>query len=151
VDDEPVLRRASPDELDTAALYALLRLRVDVFVVEQACPYPELDSRDLEPSTVHFWLSPHGAPAAVLGYLRLLDEGGEYRISRVCTARSVRGTGLASVLMRAALDQIATAACVLDAQSHQVGFYASFGFEVAGEEFVEDGIPHVPMRRTPSG
>lgn len=147
--DEPVLHRATPGELDTATLYALLRLRVDVFVVEQACPYPELDGRDLDPSTVHFWLGVPAVPGTVLGYLRLLDKGGRYRISRVCTARSVRGAGLARVLMRAALDEIGPAECGLDAQSYLSGFYASFGFEVAGEEFVEDGIMHVPMRRTP--
>jgi len=149
--DEPVLRRAAPDELDTATLYALLRLRVEVFVVEQACPYPELDGRDLDPSTVHLWLTPDDAPTGVLAYLRLLTEGPQYRIGRLCTARSVRGAGLAGVLMRAALDEVGPAVCVLDAQSHLAGFYASFGFEVAGEEFVWDGVPHVPMRRAPTG
>lgn len=142
-----MLRRAEPDELDPATLYALLRLRVEVFVVEQACPYPELDGRDLDPSTVHFWLTPHGEPTAVLGYLRLLADGAQYRIGRVCTARRVRGSGLAGVLVQAALDDVRGAACVLDSQSYLAGFYERFGFEVAGEEFVEDGIPHLPMRR----
>ncbi|HEY3259458.1 MAG TPA: GNAT family N-acetyltransferase [Pseudonocardiaceae bacterium] len=149
--DEPVLRRAKPDELDVVTLYAVLRLRVEVFVVEQACPYPELDGRDLDPSTVHFWLSPHGAPTAVLGYLRLLRGGDTYRIGRVCTARSMRGAGLADVLMRAALQEVGDAPCALESQSHLVGFYTTHGFHVAGEEFIEDGIPHVPMRRDPSG
>lgn len=176
--DEPVLRRAEPDELDPATLYALLRLRVEVFVVEQSCPYQELDGRDLEPTTVHFWLTPHGRPTTVLGYLRLLAEpddmpashespperwdahsrppGGEragarYRIGRVCTAPRARGAGLSRVLVQAALDEVRGAACVLDAQSYLTGFYASFGFRAAGEEFLADGIPHVPMRRDPSG
>lgn len=149
--DEPVLRRAAPDELDAATLYALLRLRVEVFVVEQACPYPELDGRDLDPSTVHFWLTPHGAPTTVLSYLRVIAEGGgRYRIGRLCTARSVRGAGLAGVLMQAAVDEVGGAVCVLDAQSHLAGFYETYRFRTVGEEFLEDGIPHVPMRRDPS-
>jgi ElaA protein len=139
-----VLRRATPEELDPATLYALLRLRMEVFVVEQACPYPELDGRDLDPSTVHLWLAKDGA---ILGYLRLLSNGDLRRIGRVCTARQARGTGVAATLMRAALDEIGDATCVLDAQTHLTGFYAGFGFVVDGEEFVEDGIVHVPMRR----
>lgn len=149
--DEPVLRRASPRELDADTLYALLRLRVEVFVVEQACPYPELDGLDLKPSTVHFWLSPHGAPTTVLAYLRLTTDGDRYRIGRVCTARSARAAGLGGVLMQAATGEVGDAVCLLDAQSHLTEFYARYGFTIAGEEFIEDGIPHVPMRRDPSG
>ena len=59
-------------ELDPRTLYALLRLRVDVFVVEQNCPYPELDGRDLEASTVHVWTSDNAGPTA---YLRILSDG----------------------------------------------------------------------------
>src|SRR5690606_15538749 len=59
-------------ELDAATLYALLRLRVDVFVVEQQCPYPELDGRDTEPTTRHLWLGP--AATQPLSYLRILAE-----------------------------------------------------------------------------
>jgi ElaA protein len=142
--DDAVLRRATPDQLDPATLYSLLRLRMEVFVVEQACPYPELDGRDLDPATVHLWLEKDGA---ILGYLRLLTNGEVRRIGRVCTARPARGTGVAARLMRAALDEIGDARCVLDAQTHLSGFYAGFGFAVDGEEFVEDGIAHVPMRR----
>jgi len=149
--DEPVLCRAAPEEMDAATLYALLRLRVEVFVVEQACPYPELDGRDLDPSTVHFWLTPHGAPTTVLSYLRLLLDCGTYRIGRLCTARPVRGTGLAGVLMTAALREVGDAACIVDSQSHLARFYATYGFHIAGDEFIEDGIPHVPMRRDPNG
>ena len=140
-----MLHRATPDELDLATLYALLRLRVEVFVVEQACPYPELDGQDLDPSTVHLWLT--GDAGNVQGYLRLLTDGPRRRIGRVCTARSARGTGVARQLMVAALDELGSAPCVLDAQSHLAGFYASFGFVPDGEEFVEDGIAHLPMRR----
>ncbi|HEY0639011.1 MAG TPA: GNAT family N-acetyltransferase [Pseudonocardiaceae bacterium] len=145
-----MLHRATPDQLDVATLYELLRLRVGVFVVEQACPYPELDGRDLEPSTVHLWIT--GEPGdAVLGYLRLLAEGERWRVGRVCTARPARGTGLGRELMRAALAEIGDAGSVLDAQSHLAGFYGGFGYVQDGDEFLEDGIPHVPMVRPVGG
>ncbi len=138
------LHRSTGDTIDAASLYALLRLRSEVFVVEQACPYLDPDGRDLDPATVHLWLT---RDDVVIGYLRLLTDGARRRIGRVCTARSSRGTGVAGSLMRAAVAEIGDAPSVLDAQSHLTAFYATFGYEPAGEEFVEDGIPHVPMRR----
>jgi ElaA protein len=139
------LHAASFAELDAATLYALLKLRVDVFVVEQRCPYPELDGRDTEPSTVHCWLAQAGAP---VGYLRLLSEpDGTARIGRVAVARHARGAGLAGRLMAAALARVGDRDCVLDAQSPLVGFYTRLGFVVTGAEFIEDGIPHFPMHR----
>lgn len=133
-------------DLDAKTLYALLKLRTDVFVVEQACPYPELDGRDTEPTTRHLWLADE--PAEPQAYLRILAEpDGAARIGRVCTAASARGQGLSRRLMEAALARTGDRPCVLDAQSYLVDFYRSFGFTVAGPEFVEDGIPHVPMRR----
>jgi ElaA protein len=139
-------RVAAFADLDAATLYGLLRLRVDVFVVEQQCPYPELDGRDTEPATRHLWLERDGTPIA---YLRLLAEpGGVARIGRVAVAPEARSGGLASRLMTAALAQVGDRECVLDAQSHLVEFYAHHGFTPTGPEFLEDGIPHVPMRRT---
>ncbi|HEX6872443.1 MAG TPA: GNAT family N-acetyltransferase [Micromonosporaceae bacterium] len=135
-------------DLDTATLYALLRLRTDVFVVEQHCPYPELDGRDTENGTRHLWFAASQAPADPLAYLRLLAEPeGWIRIGRVCTAAKARGGGLSGRLLAAALDMIDADTVVLDAQSHLVGFYARFGFAASGPEYVEDGIAHVPMRR----
>jgi len=139
------LHVASFANLDAATLYALLRLRVDVFVVEQRCPYPELDGRDLEPGTRHLWLADDaGVPVA---YLRVLDDGDRARIGRVCVAPTARGRGHAQRLVRAALDLIGARSCELHAQSHLTGFYARFGFVASGPEYVEDGIPHVPMAR----
>jgi ElaA protein len=133
------------DQLDSVTLYGLLRLRVDVFVVEQHCAYPELDGRDLEPGTRHIWLEDAGTPSA---YLRVLCEpDGLTRIGRVCVAPRVRGSGVAKLLMRTALDLIGDQLSTLDAQAHLVDFYAGFGYRVAGPEYVEDGIPHVPMCR----
>jgi ElaA protein len=130
-------------ELDPRTLYALLRLRVDVFVVEQHCPYPEVDGRDTEAATRHLWVEENGEPVA---YLRLLDDPAGHRIGRVVTRADARHRGLAADLMRAALD-LAPGTIVLDAQSYLVEWYRGFGFEPDGPEYVEDGIPHTPMRR----
>ncbi|KAB7758077.1 hypothetical protein A5630_05100 [Mycolicibacterium mucogenicum] len=142
-------RRSWAKDLDAATLYELLKLRVEVFVVEQACPYPELDGRDLLAETRHFWLeSPDGQ---VISTLRLMEEhpGGEkvFRIGRVCTKRSDRGQGHTLRLMQAALAEVGTYPCRIDAQTYLEDMYARHGFVRDGEEFLEDGIPHVPMIR----
>ncbi len=132
------------DDLDARTAYAVWRLRQDVFVVEQDCPYPDLDGRDLEPATRHVVLLEDDA---VLGTLRVLDDDGRARIGRVVLARAARGRGLAALLMDEAMGLCGDREVRLDAQTPLAGFYAGYGFEVAGPEFDEDGIMHVPMRR----
>ncbi len=133
-------------DLDAATLYALLRLRVDVFVVEQRCPYPELDGRDTEPATRHLWLELSRTPVA---YLRILAEpDGAARIGRVVVAPPYRGRGYAGRLLQAAHAHVGDRPCVLAAQAHLAGFYARYGYRVTGPPSEED-IPHVPMLRTP--
>ena len=141
------LRRSRGRDLDATTLYALLRLRVDVFVVEQSCPYAELDGRDLDASTRHFWLETPGEE--VISTLRLMEEGDQFRIGRVCTKASDRGHGHTSRLMQAALAEVGSHQCRLSAQSYLADMYARHGFVQDGAEFVEDGIPHVPMLREP--
>ncbi len=120
----------------------MLCLRAEVFVVEQDCPYQDPDGRDLEPGVHHLWTD---GPDA---YLRILDEGaGVHRIGRVVTAPAARGRGLAAALMTRALELVGDGPVVLDAQAQLEGWYARFGFTTAGPAFLEDGIPHVPMRR----
>ncbi|WP_372729822.1 GNAT family N-acetyltransferase [Nocardioides sp.] len=131
------------DELDARTAYDVWRLRQDVFVVEQRCPYPDLDGRDLEPSTRHLVLP--GEDGELLGYLRILDDGSRARIGRVVLTPRVRGHGLADILVQAALVETRGREVVLDAQTPLRRWYSTFGFEVAGPEFLEDGIPHVPM------
>ncbi len=164
------LHLAAPAELDAGTLYRILQLRVDVFVVEQQCPYPELDGRDLEPGTRWLWATDAGTVLATLRILR--EDHRTARIGRVATARQARTGGIATALMRRALEELdtldtqgtegtegtegtATRAgtaieVLLDAQTPLAGWYQRFGFEVAGPEFVEDGISHLPMRRLPS-
>ncbi|RYU14543.1 GNAT family N-acetyltransferase [Nocardioides iriomotensis] len=135
---------ASFDDLDAGTSYDLWRLRQVVFVVEQECAYLDLDGRDREPGTRHVWVEDDGVP---VGYLRVLDDPGHARIGRVVVAHSHRGRGLADVLVRAALDLVGDNPSVLDAQSYLAGWYGRFGYVATGPEFLDDGIPHVPMRR----
>jgi ElaA protein len=129
--------------LDGPTAYAVWRLRQDVFVVEQACPYPDLDGRDTEPGTRHVLLRDDDL---LLGYARVLDDSEHWRIGRVVLDPAARGRGLADLVMKEALDIAKGRDVVLDAQSPLAGWYATFGFEVDGPEFLEDGIAHLPMR-----
>jgi predicted GNAT family N-acyltransferase len=146
-DDPFLLRRARFAELTAFEVYSLCRLRVDVFVVEQACPYPELDGRDPEPGTVHLWLESDGEPASTI---RVLDEGATRAIGRVATAAGFRGRGLAARLMTEGIALCEEFPITLGAQAHLKGWYEQFGFRRSGPGYVEDGIPHVPMRREPA-
>jgi ElaA protein len=145
------LRRAPFGELTPLEVYGLLRLRVDVFVVEQECPYPELDGRDVEAATVHLWFEadgPHGPEVAAT--IRLLDDGGSRVIGRVATAAGFRGQGLAGRLIEEGIALCGTLPITLGAQAHLEAWYERFGFRRSGPGYVEDGIPHVPMRREPA-
>ncbi len=141
------LRQARFAELSPFEVYGLCRLRVDVFVVEQECPYPELDGRDLEPATVHLWLESGEEIAATI---RVLDDGASRAIGRVATAAGFRGQGLAARLMEEGIRLCGDAPITLGAQAHLESWYERFGFRRSGPGYVEDGIPHVPMRREPA-
>jgi ElaA protein len=141
---EPSIRRETGASISAAELYEALRLRAAVFVVEQECAYLDPDGRDLDPSTEHVWLEDAGRIAA---YLRVLSEpDGTHRIGRVVTAPERRGARLASRLLDAAL-QGRSGTAVLSAQSHHTSLYERHGFVVDGPEYLDDGIPHTPMRR----
>ena len=128
-------------------LYALLKLRVDVFILEQACLYPELDGKDAD--ALHLRLLIAGETA---GYARIWQPSGEApRIGRVLVAPRYRGHRLGDALMREAIHTCAMRfsgqTIALSAQSHLERFYRSFGFAPTSEEYVEDGIPHIDMQR----
>ena len=138
-------------DLGKEQLYALLKLRSDVFVVEQKCAYPDLDGQDLEGDTYHLmgWEDDQ-----LMAYLRLLDpesQGGDVVIGRVITAPAGRGKGLGHAMMEQALKQAGKhwpqVPIYLSAQAHLQGYYGKYGFVVAGEEYLEDDIPHIGMRR----
>ena len=143
-----MLRDETYVALDTRTLYALLKLRADVFVVEQACAYPDLDDLDHEPGTRHVWWDEGSGP---LAYLRVLaQEDGSRRIGRVVTATTARRRGLAERLIRHVIDDDTAIGVpvVLDAQAHLEEWYRRLGFETTGPVFIEDGIAHVPMQLT---
>lgn len=138
-------------DLGKEQLYALLKLRSDVFVVEQKCAYPDLDGQDLDGDTHHLmgWENDQ-----LVAYLRLLDpqsQGGDVVIGRVVTAPAGRGKGLGHAMMEQALKQAEKhwpqVPIYLSAQAHLQKYYGRYGFVVAGEEYLEDDIPHIGMRR----
>jgi ElaA protein len=139
---------AGVDDLPVRTAYDVWRLRQQVFVVEQDCPYPDLDGRDLESTTRHVVLvDDDGGRDAVVGTLRVLDDGGWARIGRVVVAPTARGRGLAAVMMDEAMALCGDREVRLDAQTGLTSFYEGYGFVVTGPAFDEDGIMHVPMSR----
>jgi ElaA protein len=135
------------DEFAPRALYDVLKLRVDVFVVEQNCPYPELDGKDLD--AMHLRALDGDALAAYLRVLSPVDDG-PARIGRVIVAPSHRGMKLGDKIMREAIaycrERFPARDIDLSAQSHLKAFYGSFGFKPVSDEYSEDGIPHIDMR-----
>lgn len=140
----PAIASGALADLSPLVLYELLKIRSDVFVVEQDCAYPDLDGRDTEPGAVHFWAEVDGEVGACLRRLR--EPDGSVRIGRIATRSDQRGRGLAAALIDAALAGVGTGV-LLDAQEQLEGWYERLGFERVGTTFVEDGIAHVPMRR----
>ncbi|MGF1815521.1 GNAT family N-acetyltransferase [Vibrio splendidus] len=137
-------------ELSTQQLYQLLKLRVDVFVVEQNCPYPELDGKDTLAGVEHLL---GYADAELVACARLLPPGTSYdntSIGRVATKQSARGDGLGHQLIKEALTRCEALwpnkTIDIGAQQHLENFYASHGFETISEMYLEDDIPHVDMR-----
>lgn len=139
-------------ELDPDTLYALLKLRAEVFVIEQHCVYLDPDGKDRHPGALHlFGTADNGALAA---YLRILPAGLTYpqvSFGRVLTAPAFRGRGLGDPMLRAALAEIDRhwpgADVQIGAQAHLQDFYGRHGFVPSSEPYVEDGIAHLDMLR----
>lgn len=138
------------DELTARKLYEFLKLRVDVFIVEQECPYPELDNLDQE--SIHMAYTENGR---TLAYARLVPGGVKYdlpSIGRVIVHPDARSRGLAKQLLEKSIDYILMEwkanEIQLQGQVYLKGFYESFGFVPMSEEYDEDGIPHVDMKLT---
>ncbi len=139
----PRIQRAPFSELTVSRFHDLVRLRVEVFVVEQECAYPELDG--LDPRSEHWWMEePEGGSAPVVAVARTYLREGTTVIGRVATRRDRRGRGLARDLVGAILSS-GPREFFLEAQAHLVDWYRSMGFEAVGPGTVLDGIPHVPM------
>ena len=140
-----VLHKKKFQELTTEELYRLMRLRVSVFVVEQNCPYMELD--DLDQDAIHIWLEDEDG---IQAYLRIMDRGAESEyisIGRVIAVK--RRCGMGSQILaegiKAAKDIFDADSIYLEAQTYAKKFYEKQGFRQISEEFLLDGIPHIKM------
>ncbi|SJZ52884.1 GNAT family N-acetyltransferase [Selenihalanaerobacter shriftii] len=134
-------------ELDTAELYEILKQRINVFVVEQDCPYPECDDKDFD--SYHLYAAKGDK---VVAYLRIILPGVSYEeasIGRVLVHREYRGNGLGRELMERAIEYIEEElqedSIRLSAQEYLLDFYKSLGFKTVSDTYLEDGIPHVEM------
>lgn len=135
------------NDLTAKELYEILRLRVDVFVVEQNCSYPEVDGKDLD--AWHLWFEDEDG---IAGYLRLLAPGVSFKeasIGRVIAKK--RRCGIGSKLMQAGIEKMkeiyGDTDIRIEAQVYAREFYEKAGFVKVSEEFLDDGIPHIEMLR----
>ncbi len=135
------------DELKNIELYNILRLRNEVFIVEQECPYVDCDNKDI--GAYHLLVEEDGK---LLAYLRILDKGVSYdevSIGRVIVTNECRGKGIAKEMMTKSLEFIKENLneneVRISAQSYALKLYESVGFKIASEEYLEDDIPHIDM------
>lgn len=155
-DVSPRIVAAPLADLGPLDVHALYKLRVDVFVAEQDCPYAEIDDVDADPGTTHLlaWAAgPDGEELAatlrVFGSAPVDDpvHGGVMHLGRVCTAAPWRGRGLAATLIRRGLELCGDRAVEIGAQAYLEQWYEAFGFVRCGEDYLDERIPHLPMRR----
>ncbi len=135
------------NELTNKELHDIFRIRVDVFVVEQNCAYPEVDGKDIQ--AMHLFKKENDT---IIAYARLLPPGVSYvqaSIGRVLVDKNYRGKKLGHELIERALVMIQRhlneTTVKIQAQSHLQSFYGSFGFAPISEEYLEDNIPHIDM------
>ena len=135
------------DQLTTQELYAILRLRSEVFVVEQNCVFLDMDNKDHHCRHLMGWNGP-----LLAAYSRIVPAGisyGESSIGRIVTSPAARGSGIGRELLIRSIDHIYTLYGKHDirigAQCYLKKFYESFGFVQKGEIYLEDGIEHIEM------
>lgn len=132
------------DELTPQELLTILQARTAVFVVEQECPYQEVDEADR--SALHVWIEENGRLQA---YARILAEEETIHFGRVLVVKEYRGQQLGRTIVSKTLKEIETRypkrPVVISAQAHLVDFYHSFGFEKNSGIYLEDEIPHIEM------
>ena len=150
----PAIHEATGADISASVLHGILKLRSNVFIVEQECAYDDIDGLDVLPTTRHLWITHDTATDAaghpvIVATLRIIDPikpNAPTRIGRVATDARHRGNGLASRLMTHAI-ATTDGPTALSAQAHLESWYEGFGYQTTGPGYLEDGIPHVPMER----
>lgn len=136
------------NELSLNEFYEILKLRVAVFVVEQTCPYQEIDQYDKKATHI-FCLNKQEEAIAVARILEHSTEDAFIRFGRVAVAKPLRGGDLSHQLMLHTLsyieEDLPNKPIKISAQSYIKRFYERYGFKKVGTEYVEDGIPHIDM------
>ena len=142
---EPVLHKKSFQELTTDELYELLRVRSEVFVVEQNCVYQDMDGDDQK--SIHLWLTVNGKVVALARVCPAGTHMKEISIGRVITTERGKGYGKKIMLqaIEAATEHFGATLIDIEAQEYAKGFYESVGFRQSSETFMLDGIPHIKM------
>ncbi|WP_348921483.1 GNAT family N-acetyltransferase [Enterococcus rotai] len=134
-------------ELTTKEFFEIVKLRIAVFVVEQNCPYQEVD--DADEQAWHTWLQ---EGSEIVGYTRIIDKGDTVTFGRVLINPVYRGKKLGNKLLEETLkvikDNYPERPIIIEAQAHLTNFYGAFGFEEISEVYLEDDIPHVDMRKS---
>lgn len=137
-------------QLTTDEFHDIIALRTAIFVVEQNCPYQELDGKD----KLSFHLFKHDETDNIIATLRIIPQGVSYNevsIGRVVVAEKCRGQQLGHQILREALafchSEFGNVPIRISAQKHLANFYGQHGFVSTGKEYLEDGIPHVEMLR----
>lgn len=141
------------EELDIDTFHDLLKLRIDVFVIEQDCPYDELDGKDR--NAMH--VVGRNSSSEIMAYARILKANSERppAIGRVVVDPRTRGTGLGHELMDVCLEWLesneGSRESFLSAQEHLQSYYEKHGYRTVSDVYQLDGIPHVNMLLDPSG
>ena len=143
--NEPILHKKTFPELTVDELYELLRVRSEVFVVEQNCVYQDMDGDD-QPS-VHLWLTVEGKVVALARVCPAGTHMKEISIGRVITTERSKGYGRQIMLhaIDAAIEHFGAKLIEIEAQEYARGFYESVGFRQSSSAFMLDGIPHIKM------
>ncbi|KRE15342.1 GNAT family acetyltransferase [Bacillus safensis] len=137
------------EQLSKEDLYLILMERVNVFVVEQTCPYPEIDHRDQE--ALHLIAKENGV---IVAYCRIFQNGIMYKeasIGRILVTQAGRKKGYGKLLLIKALEKLSElgeTSVKIQAQAYLKSFYESFGFKAVSDVYDEDGIPHLDMVKT---
>lgn len=138
------------NDLTLDEFHNILQLRIDVFVVEQNCPYPELDTKDK--IAFHLFAFAEEAPNKIIAYTRIFKPGDYYKeaaLGRVVVHQEYRNKKLGYELIQKTIDKMqelfGDTPIKIGAQTHLKKFYGSFGFQQVGNEYIEDGIPHIHM------